>query len=253
METFFIFVTSFWYLWVLLLISILIRLFLPQIKGFVGEKTIIGMLSFLPKEKYMVLNNVMLKTQNGTTQIDHVVVSLYGVFVIETKNYKGWIYGKESDEYWTQNIYGKKNKFKNPIHQNYGHVKAIENLLGDFNGVNIVPVVAFSNSCDLKINVSPGKVVHFIQINKLIKQYTTETIVPDGMKEIASIILANNVDDKNTRKEHVDAIKTRVSGINQNIRDGICPKCGGTLIRRNGKYGEFTGCGNYPKCRYILK
>lgn len=253
METLIFILTSFWYLWVLLLISILARLFLPQIKGFIGEKTIIGMLSFLPTEKYTVLNNIMLRTQNGTTQIDHVVVSLYGIFIIETKNYKGWIYGKENDEYWTQNIYGKKNKFKNPIHQNYGHVKAIEKLLENFNRVNIVPTVAFSNSCDLKIQVSPGKVVYFAQINKLIKQYTAETITPDSMKEIASIILANNIDDKNTRKEHVDAIKIKVKVIDKNIRDGICPKCGGALIRRNGKYGEFTGCGNYPKCRYIVK
>ena len=29
-----------------------------------------------------------------------------------------------------------------------------------------------------------------------------------------------------------------------------CPRCGGMLVERNGKYGKFLGCEHYPKCLY---
>lgn len=78
----------------------------PIVKGIVGEQIISALLSGLPKEQYILLNDVMLQTDKGTTQVDHVLVSVYGIFVIETKNYNGWIYGGEYAEQWTQNIYG---------------------------------------------------------------------------------------------------------------------------------------------------
>ena len=62
----------------------------PDNVGKAGERRVARKLDWLPKE-YTILNDIMLRTQYGTTQIDHVVVSPYGIFVIETKNYKGWI------------------------------------------------------------------------------------------------------------------------------------------------------------------
>ena len=83
----------------------------------------------LPKESWHLLNNVTLKLENGTTQIDHVLVSRFGVFVIETKHYKGWIFGDEKSREWTQVIWGRKYRFQNPLHQNYRHLKAVQALL----------------------------------------------------------------------------------------------------------------------------
>lgn len=77
------------------------------------------------RTKYKVLNNITLQTDGRTTQIDHVVVSNLGLFVIETKNYKGWIIGDEYSEYWTQVIYKRKEKLYNHIRQNYGHLMAL--------------------------------------------------------------------------------------------------------------------------------
>lgn len=95
----------------LLIVSVLIIIFTPKIKGIIGESTVATVLSTLPREEYHVLNNIMLKTERGTTQIDHVVISIYGIFVIETKNYKGWILGTDNAEQWIENIYGKKYPF----------------------------------------------------------------------------------------------------------------------------------------------
>ena len=139
-------ILQFWYLWVLVLLIAIYRLFLPTIKGWFGEKTIALFLSRLPKSEYTVLGDIMLSTETGTTQIDHIVVSLYGIFIIETKNYKGWIFGNEQSTQWIQNLYGKKHCFMNPIRQNFAHVKAVEARLEQYTGVPIIPIVAFSQA-----------------------------------------------------------------------------------------------------------
>ncbi|WP_261841740.1 nuclease-related domain-containing protein [Aliamphritea ceti] len=69
-----------------------------------------------------LLQDVTLEVDGKTTQIDHSLISLIGIFVIETKNMDGWIFGNAKSKAWTQSIYGKKHKFMNPIHQNYKHL-----------------------------------------------------------------------------------------------------------------------------------
>ena len=75
----------------------------PRQKGKQGELIVRDILSHLPEE-YHVLHDIILKTEKGTTQIDHVVISRYGVFTIETKNYRGEIYGDDTRKKWTQLI-----------------------------------------------------------------------------------------------------------------------------------------------------
>ena len=85
---------------------IFLTIWLRSSKGRIGEQRVAHILGRLPKDRYRIINNLLLRTSSGgTTQIDHVVISEYGIFVIETKFYKGWIYGGESSEYWTQNNY----------------------------------------------------------------------------------------------------------------------------------------------------
>lgn len=102
---------------------------LARVKGGAGEMVVSRRLRRLPEEEYRVFDNVILPTPRGSSQIDHLVVSVYGIFVIETKNYKGWLYGGEKSEYWTQNIYGQKYKLYNPIFQNAGHIRALRRVL----------------------------------------------------------------------------------------------------------------------------
>ena len=70
----------------------------------------------LDKERYHLIKDVTLPTTDGTTQIDHIIVSIYGVFVVETKNMKGWIFGSPQQKTWTQKIYKHSQKFQNPLH-----------------------------------------------------------------------------------------------------------------------------------------
>ena len=98
---------------VLISILILIKSYESKVKGYVGEKLVAKKLSKLNKRKYKIINNLLLKTSKGTAQIDHIVISQYGVFVIETKNYKGIITGNEYDDNWNQILFNNKsNKTK---------------------------------------------------------------------------------------------------------------------------------------------
>src|SRR5208283_6000551 len=97
----------------LLLLALVSLLKLNVVKGWFGEKiTSAGMWTLLDTNKYRRIDDLIVPAWNGTTQIDHVLVSVQGVFVIETKNMKGWIFGSSENDRWTQSIYGKKKKFQ---------------------------------------------------------------------------------------------------------------------------------------------
>ena len=122
-----------WWVIPLLLIIGAFKVFKPFLKGKMGEFAVSAHVKlYLDKENYRLLNDcTLLDEQNQSTQIDHILLSPYGVFVIETKNYKGWIFGGERQKMWTQKIYKKSYKFQNPLHQNYKHQKVLEDILSD--------------------------------------------------------------------------------------------------------------------------
>lgn len=233
---------------ILIIVIVLFRIFLPQIKGWIGEKTVSVVLSTLPGEEYRTINNVMLKTETGTSQVDHVVVSTYGIFVIETKNYKGWITGSENSNQWVKNMYGKKYPFRNPIKQNYGHVKALESML-EIPFETFIPIVVFSVQSDLKVKTK-SPVVYTSQLAKTIRKYSDIKIPKEDIEKIALKINEANVDSKENRKKHVQDIRDNLKKEEEIVKAGICPKGGGELKKRKGKNGTFLGCSNYPKCRY---
>lgn len=243
---------------VVIIVLLLYRLFKPIlkpiIKGFLGEKTINLLLKPLPNDKYIVLNDIFLEINGVTTQIDHIVLSIFGIYVIETKNYTGWILGNENDEYWVQSIYGKRNRFKNPIRQNYGHIEMLKNLLSDYKHIPIHSMIAFSSDSELKVKCEKTPVVHFLQVRKLINKMECEPIVTfDEIVAISNIVKAANITDKAKRKQHASSIQKKVDDVRDKEQNGICPKCGAALVERKGKYGKFIGCSNYPKCKHIVK
>tara|TARA_R110002096_G_scaffold410598_1_gene610354 strand:- start:916 stop:1968 length:1053 start_codon:yes stop_codon:yes gene_type:complete len=122
-------IAALWYLLPLAIIAGLVKS--PWFKGKFGEFLVnLSARWFLDKSRYHLVKNVTLPTEDGTTQIDHVLVSEFGVFVVETKNMKGWIFGGPHQRFWTQKIYRSNHKFQNPLHQNYKHVKTLQTLLG---------------------------------------------------------------------------------------------------------------------------
>ncbi len=130
--------------------------------------------NFLPPQYYL-LNNVTLPLQDGTTQIDHILISTKGIFVIETKNYSGWIFGDEKSKQWAQVLYRVKSKFQNPIHQNYLHIKTIEPLLDFLPKEQIHSIVVFTGSAQFKTSIPKG-VVYLHQLNEFIKTFQDDVI-----------------------------------------------------------------------------
>lgn len=220
-------------------------------KGRRGEKQVAVLLSLLPKDKYKVINNLLLQSGGYSTQIDHVVVSVYGIFVIETKYYKGWIYGGENSEFWTKNVYGHKYELRNPLWQNKGHIKAITRLLDDPGLVPIHSIVAFSHQARLKVDRSLP-VMYWHQVVPYIRRYQEPVLSESDVDEVYHTLLSANIEDREAEKQHVKSVKQNKQRRDIAVASGRCPRCGGELILRKGMYGRFYGCSNYPKCTYIL-
>jgi uncharacterized integral membrane protein len=105
---------------------------------------------------YHLMNHVTLRINEGTTQVDHILVSRFGVFVIETKHYKGWIFGNAQDPYWTQVLFKFRSRFQNPIHQNALHVRAVRGLLDFLPGDTIRSMVVFAGDSIFKTDLPEG-------------------------------------------------------------------------------------------------
>ena len=184
------------YIWIiaLMVLSALVTIIKPRIKGKMGEATVSMLLKKLDKNKYQVVNDVLLSAEGGntrTTQIDHVVVSIYGIFSIETKNYKGQIYGSESSAKWTQNIYGHKYSFMNPIYQNYAHVKALNALLQShgYENIPVFSIVTFPGDAVLKIKTTKSQVVKWGAVTKTVKKLSVQSVLSrEDMDKILAIL-----------------------------------------------------------------
>lgn len=233
-------------------------------KGKRGEMCVFSILSQLSDE-YTILNDLVLRTDKGTTQIDHVVVSKYGVFTIETKNYRGEIYGDDKRQKWTQLIvtkvtyakkrwktytYVTKNNFYNPVKQSLGHAFRIKELLYAFPHVKIVPIVAFAGDAILSNIDTRHHVVYKENLPEIIDRYKTICLTDNDVQAIIDILGNNNIREFLSDRQHVKNIRAAARKANKTINAGICPKCGGQLVKRRGKYGSFYGCSNYPKCKF---
>ena len=175
-------------------------------KGKLGEKSVAKKLKKLDKHKYKVINDVILKTSRGTSQIDHLVVSNYGIFVIETKNYQGWIVGSENTANWQQIIYNKKNFFRNPIKQNYGHIKAIEENLKLNNKIKYISIIVFMNGCDLKVNTTTP-VLYEHDLLKQIYKYKKQLLLEEEVKNTYKMLLKANKNSMYMRWKHSINVK----------------------------------------------
>ena len=238
-----------WLIWGLLIawLGIVVDNYLvPKIIGWFGEHWTKQALKKLPKNEYKIINNVMLKLDGTTHQIDHIVVSKYGIFVIETKQYNGYITGSKYDKKWVKhykggNVY----YYTNPIRQNYGHVKTIQEIfnLDDNQVFNLVCIPS-----NAKLNIKhDGELVNHLNICERIESH--KDVVIDNPQEIVENLKSKNIDDIFERHNHNKNIKKSVN--NFNSKD-TCPQCGGKLVLRKG-YSDFLGCSNYPKCKYTRK
>ena len=232
---------------------IFLKLNSAKVKGFVGETKVSAHLHFLGSE-YITMHDVLIWNAHGSTsQIDHIVLSEYGIFVIETKNYKGWIFGNERAENWMQVIYKEKHQFRNPVKQTWGHVYALQSVLSDFPQAKYYSIIVFSGSAVLKEIESAVPVIYENALNGTIRSYSMEKcLTAEQVANIRARLECAEITAKGSRKAHVQNIRRDVTERQLKIENLICPRCNGALKLRNGKNGKFYGCSNYPRCRFTM-
>ncbi len=225
----------------------------PFFKGFIGEVIVNLLAKFcLDKNTYHLLKNVTLPTEDGTTQIDHIIVSKYGVFVVETKNMKGWIFGSEKQRQWTQKIFKHSTKFQNPLHQNYKHVKTLESAL-NLEKDNVFSVVVFVGDSKFKTPM-PDNVTYALGYIRYIKSKEDVVLKESDVQTIVENIQSGRL--KPSIKTHVQHVKHVKNIVEKKKAEIICPKCGNEMVLRTAKKGpnagkEFFGCMGFPKCRTV--
>ena len=184
-----------------------------KFKGWFGERIVQKAFQALDPATYQVHHDLYLPRPDGkgSTQIDHVVVSGYGIFVIETKNYKGWIFGDEHQAKWTQQIYQKKSRFQNPLHQNALHVRALAKALG-LNEDRFNSIVFFIGDCTFKTpmpeNVMNRGLSTYIRAQQVMK------LTPPELDQAKSFLshLDRTTNRSIASREHLADLKVRHGG-----------------------------------------
>ena len=217
--------------------------------------------------KGLTLRNLYLPKGNGeTSEIDLVYITAKGIFVFESKNYSGWIFGDESGQYWTVMLPNReKHRFYNPIRQNRTHIKWLRSYVGP--NIPLYSIIVFSERCELKqvtINSADVRVIKRDRTYATVRSIweTAPDSVPDD--EVSALYeklkpLTNA--DAATKAAHIDHIRKVYQGQksqeeSQAATDNkLCPRCGKTLVLRTARVGanagkQFWGCSGYPSCKY---
>lgn len=238
------------------------------------------------------LFNCYLPRDNGeTTEIDVLMIYKSGLYVFESKNYSGWIFGNEKGKTWTQTLpqgrRSHKEHFLNPIMQNNLHIKWLKNLLQD-ETIPMHSVIVFSERCTLKkvdITSQNVAVINRDQVYETvltIDSKTTSELTSGKVIELYEKLYPCSQVSDDVRQAHIESINARIQQekedkegeedreviadrsdreVNVEIateteKQISCPKCGAPLVMRVAKKGEnagrnFYGCSAFPKCRYI--
>lgn len=178
-------------------------------KGKMGERAVKKLMArHLDPSVYREFSDVTLHTEDGTTQIDHIYVSPFGILVIETKNMRGWIFGSRNQAQWTQTIYRNKFRFQNPLRQNYKHIKALESLLGLPQRV-FKTLVVFTGDCTFKTEM-PDEVRTRSDLIEYIRSIDVRILSETQVAEVCETIKTQRVAPSHrSHRDHVKNLRRR--------------------------------------------
>lgn len=255
----------------------------PWDTGETGERYTKEVLQPLKGYKQFLSNCYVRKSDGTLTEVDLILLHESGIYVIESKNYSGWIFGGENQRFWTQSLASsgektKTNSFFNPIWQNKGHLNSLKKHLDLSGDVPCYSVVVFSDRCELK-RIPPANGEYFVVQRKDLLQTVQKNAETAGrrltreeidtlyrrlypltqMSEEQKALHAETVrqKQKKTAASKPAPIPAAPKAVEPPPKqeERICPRCGGKLVPRTAQKGDhvgepFLGCSNYPKCRY---
>lgn len=200
-------------LWLLLAVGLALLsgvLRSARFKGWLGERLVRRWLAQgLDPQHYHALHDLTLRLPDGsTTQIDHVVVSVHGVFVLETKHLQGWIFGAERQQHWTQTFYRHRVRFQNPLRQNWRHLKALEMLL-DVPLAHLHSVVVLTGTAQFK-TAMPAQVVQGAAVVPYVRSFNAQLLAPEAVQRILQQLDAQRLaPTRATHRAHVAHLRQR--------------------------------------------
>lgn len=160
-------------------------------KGIRGEYLTFRMLERLKGYSKILVNAYIPKGKGKTTEIDLILVHQKGIYVIESKNYSGWIFGDENNKMWMQTLKnGYKQRFYNPIFQNNTHIKYLNNFLDDLDREFFKSIIVLSERCSIKkMNVisKDVKVIKRDDLSRTLKSMFESSTINLSVEEIDSI------------------------------------------------------------------
>lgn len=206
-HAFFDMLKSFW--WLIPLFLLLAVFKSASFKGKVGESLVRAKAARrLDAAIYRPFHDLIIPDSRGTTQLDHIYLSRFGIFVVETKHYRGWIYGNEKQARWTQVIYKQKHSFQNPLRQNYRHIKALTALL-DLPENVFHSVVVFSGDYRFKTQMPPN-VCDLADFDRHIRSFEKPLLSEQQITAAATMLSSAQFAATSAKKrEHVRALKMR--------------------------------------------
>lgn len=233
-------------------------------KGEIGEALIEKSIRRYDKNAKVLRNVYIRKPGGSTSEIDVMLISAAGIFVIESKSYKGWIFGNDDNPKWTVTLYGgrdwlgfkrtEKFHFYNPIWQNRSHISNLKRYLRK-DIPHIYSVIVFSDECrfmGIEYSQENTYVCHRKNLQDILKKIVGGTDTLLTKEQVDSLYerlkpLTEITDEE--KRQHIESINRKLNDKEH------CPYCGGKLVERTAKKGpnagsKFLGCENYPKCRF---
>lgn len=215
-------------------------------KGEIGENIVARILGNTVAGEQYVINNITFADSRGRScQIDHIYINRHGIWVVETKNYSGRIYGCDGWREWTQILASgrERHKLYNPVKQNATHIYMLSKQLRERNVFQ--NLVVFLADADIA-NVRSSRVCGIGDLKRKINSDTGTFLSPVQMEKYYKRLLALKENSAISETEHIRNIEV----LQNSIRLGICPRCGADLVLRNGHNGKFYGCAKYPGCNF---
>ena len=179
-------------LWIAPLALIIAFISSPRFRGDIAENRVRRLLANgLNKSRYTVLNDVELPAGGGTVHVDHIVVSRFGVFVIESQYAKGMISGGEFQDRWKQEYWGRTKRIENPMHRSAVQAETLGRLL-DISAPKIHPIVVMTGQSGMKTR-SPAHLVPAEQLISYIRKKGTHVLEPEQADQVLKIIMDGRV------------------------------------------------------------
>ncbi len=219
------------------------------LKGKWGESTVKYKIGKDILGEIYSIHNFQVSFDNKTFQVDHIVINKHGVYVFETKNYSGMIYGNDVQQQWTQVLaYGNtKNRFYNPVKQNNTHIYYLSQIL-NMSHIPFANYVVFVG-CDIS-NVSSYHVIGPKDIDTVLNIPINDFVLsPSDIDVIYNKLISYQSSKSVSNSEHISNIHSTQT----DIRNNVCPRCGKQLVLRCGPYGKFYACSGYPSCTFKKK